>query len=360
MGEKLAVTRLGMPEMLRVTGELKSLRDETVMVTVLELPLGTETEVRLEAMVKSGASFTVRKMFTVWLRLPLVPVTVMVKLPVVAVELAVRERVEVPGGVTGLGVNEAVTPDGRPDAASVTAPENPATGDRVMVVVPAEPLRYIVTDVGLAEMVKSGLGSTVRVRVVECDSEPLTPVMVIVKVPGAAVAPAEIVSVERTEPPGVGVTGLGVKNEETPVGRPEVDRVTGLLNSPMEVTVIVTAPELSCCIVREDPIEETEKSAFGLTVKETVVDRSREPEVPMIVSVKVPVAAVELAERVRMVVVNPFAGGVAGLTEKVPVTPLGRPDTVKLTAWLKSPVDAIVIVTVPVPPLSIVRDAGLG
>ncbi len=45
---------------------------------------------------------------------------VMVKLPVVAVGLAVKDSVDVPGGVSWVGVKVAVTPGGRPVADNVT------------------------------------------------------------------------------------------------------------------------------------------------------------------------------------------------------------------------------------------------
>lgn len=50
----------------------------------------------------------------------LVPVIVTVKLPVVAEELAVRDSVDTPGGVSGLGVKMPVTPNGRPVTVRVT------------------------------------------------------------------------------------------------------------------------------------------------------------------------------------------------------------------------------------------------
>jgi len=56
---------------------------------------------------------------------------VTVELPVAAVLLAVNVSILVL--VAGFGLNEAVTPVGRPDAARVTAPVNPLIGFTMMV-----------------------------------------------------------------------------------------------------------------------------------------------------------------------------------------------------------------------------------
>lgn len=91
-----------------------------VIVTVPELPLMMVRDVGFARREKSGGGFTVRSMFTDWVELALVPVTVMVKLPVAAEELAISDSVDVPGGFKGLGVKVAMTPDGSPVTASVT------------------------------------------------------------------------------------------------------------------------------------------------------------------------------------------------------------------------------------------------
>ena len=75
--------------------------------------------------------------------------------------------------------------------------------------------------------------------------------------------------------------------------------------------------------------------AEELTVREMVVLLEREPEVPVIVMVAVPVAAVEEAVNVSVEVALPFAGGVTGLVEKVAVTPLGNPLALSVVAELK-------------------------
>ena len=49
----------------------------------------------------------------------------------------------------------------------------------------------------------------------------------------------------------------------------------------------------------------------------------------------VPVGAVEEAVKVKAEVALPLAGGVTGLVEKTPVTPVGSPETLSVVAELK-------------------------
>ena len=64
--------------------------------------------------------------------------------------------------VVGLVANAAVTPLGRPEAASFTLPVNPFWPETLMVDVPEEP-RATVREVGEALRVKAGAGFTVSV-----------------------------------------------------------------------------------------------------------------------------------------------------------------------------------------------------
>jgi hypothetical protein len=77
----------------------------------------------------------------VLVRLPDVPVIVTVTVPVVAVPLAVN--VSVLEAVAGLGLNDAVTPLGRPDADKLTLPLKPFCGVIVTVLVPLAPCAMI-------------------------------------------------------------------------------------------------------------------------------------------------------------------------------------------------------------------------
>ena len=73
----------------------------------------------------------------VFVKLPDEPVTVTETVPVAAVLLAVSVNVLVLAVL--LGLNEAVTPLGRPDADKLTLPLKPPCGMTVMVLVPLAP-----------------------------------------------------------------------------------------------------------------------------------------------------------------------------------------------------------------------------
>ena len=73
----------------------------------------------------------------VFVKLPEVPTMVTGNVPTAAVLAAVRARVLVVAVV--LGVNEAVTPAGRPEAARVTLLLKPFCGLTVMVLAPLAP-----------------------------------------------------------------------------------------------------------------------------------------------------------------------------------------------------------------------------
>ena len=70
-------------------------------------------------------------------KMPDAPVTVTVTVPVVAVLLAVSVSVLV--AVAGFGLNDAVTPLGRPDADKLTLPPKPFCGVIVTALVPLAP-----------------------------------------------------------------------------------------------------------------------------------------------------------------------------------------------------------------------------
>ena len=154
--ENAAVTPVGRPVALNVVAELKPPVLVMVIVLVPPAPWVTVTDAGEAAMVKFGVAvvLTVRATVVVAVRLPEVPVIVTVDVPVVAVLLAVSVSTLVP--VVGFVPNAAVTPLGRPDAASVTLPENPPASITVTVLVPLLPW---VTDklLGEAESVKLGV-----------------------------------------------------------------------------------------------------------------------------------------------------------------------------------------------------------
>jgi hypothetical protein len=101
--------------------------------------------------VKFGAAFTLRLTVVVLVELPELPVMVTVAVPVVAVLFA--ESVSVLVVEALLGVKEAVTPPGRPDADRLTFPEKPPIGVTVMVLMPLVPCTRV-TLLGEAERPK--------------------------------------------------------------------------------------------------------------------------------------------------------------------------------------------------------------
>ena len=99
---------------------------------------------------------------------------------------------------------------------------------------------------------------------------------------------------------------------------------------------------------------ESEKSgvATAFTVSETVVVWVKAPEVPVIVTVEVPVVAVELALNVSKL------EDVVGLVPKVAVTPAGRPEAERVTLPVKPPLGVTVIVELPLLPCVTVKLLG--
>jgi hypothetical protein len=87
-------------------------------------------------------------------------------------------------------------------------------------------------------------------------------------------------------------------------------------------------------------------------VRAIVVKFDKLPDVPVMVTVAVPVVAVLLAVNVNVLVV------VAGFVLNDAVTPLGRPDADKVTLPLKPFCGVTVIVLVPAVPCVIVKLLG--
>jgi hypothetical protein len=87
--------------------------------------------------VGSGGAVTVRVIAVVCVNVPDVPVMVTVTVPMGAAPLTASVNVLV--AVAGLGLNDAVTPLGSPDADKVTPPLKPFWGVTVIVLVPLCP-----------------------------------------------------------------------------------------------------------------------------------------------------------------------------------------------------------------------------
>jgi hypothetical protein len=139
-----------MPEADKVTAELNPFAGVMVMVVV---PLLLRAMLRVVGdtdKLKLGAGVTVSEIVVDLFRLPLTPLTVIVKVPVAALVPAVRVNALVPVVLTGL--KDAVTPLGRPEADRLTAPAKPFEGVIVMLLVPWLPCAML-SAVGEAESV---------------------------------------------------------------------------------------------------------------------------------------------------------------------------------------------------------------
>jgi hypothetical protein len=133
-GLNAEATPVGKPDAESVTLPVNPFAGVMVIVLVPLLPGMTVSAFGEAAMRKVGAALTVKLIVVVCVRLPEVPVMVTVAAPVVAVELTVRVSVLVV--VAGFGLKAAVTPAGKPEAESDTAPLKPFTAVIVIVLDP--------------------------------------------------------------------------------------------------------------------------------------------------------------------------------------------------------------------------------
>ena len=177
---------------------------------------------------------------------------------------------------------------------------------------------------------------------------PDVPVIVTVTVPLAAVLLAVNVTVLLE------VAGFGLIEAVTPLGNPDADKVT-LPVKPFEaVIVIVLVPLLPRVIVRlfgeADKVKFAAVEAFTVRLIEVVWVKPL--DVPVTVTVAVPVAAVLLAVSVNTL------EEVAGFGLKDAVTPVGKPEAEKVTLPLKPFDGVIVTVLVPLVPCAIVTLLG--
>jgi hypothetical protein len=187
-----------------------------------------------------------------------VPVMVTVTVPGVAVLLAVS--VNVLAVVVLVGLKDAATPLGRPNADKPTLPPKPFCGVTAIVLVPLAPCA-IVTLLGEAESVKfaGGRAVTVSETVAALDKLPDVPVMVTVTVPGVAVLLAVSVNVLAV------VVLVGLKDAVTPLGRFDADKLMLPLKPFWGVTVIVLVVLAPCAMVTLLGDAEIEKLGGGAT-----------------------------------------------------------------------------------------------
>jgi hypothetical protein len=132
------------------------------IVDVAGLPAVNQTLVGSATREKSGGAFTVTSIVAVWVRLPLVPVTVTVYGPVVE-DVSVQVEVCVPLMLEGEHV--VVIPERFEELASETVPLKPPVGVKAIVDV-VDPPETKDTRFGAAAREKSGAALTVVAMVV--------------------------------------------------------------------------------------------------------------------------------------------------------------------------------------------------
>jgi hypothetical protein len=311
-----AVTPLGRPEAASVTLPVNPFAPVTLIVSVPLPPCTTESVAAVGASVKLGDRFTVSAIVVEAVTLPEVPVIVTVDVPVVAVAAAVNVTTLDP--VAGFVPKLAVTPAGRPVAASVTLPVNPFAPVTLTVSVAVLPCTTE-TLAAVGASVKLGDRFTVNAIVVEAVRVPDVPVIVTVAAPVTAVAVA--VNVTTLDP----VVGFVAKLAVTPVGNPVAASVTLPVNPFAPVTFTVSVAVLPCTTETLGAVGATVKLAGEFTVNAIVVEAVKLPDVPVIVTVAGPVVAVPVA--VNVTTLDPVVGFVANAA----VTPLGSPVAASVT-----------------------------
>jgi hypothetical protein len=336
-----AVTPVGRPEMASVTAPVNPFASSTLMVS-LTLVLCAVDNVAAEAHSEKlpAVDVTANEMWVVAVSVPDVPVIVTEDVPAVAVLAAVKVMMLAP--VVGLVPKAAVTPVGRPVAASVTLPAKPPIGVTVMVSVPVLPVA-MESEAAEGARVKPAAEAIVKAIAVVAVSVPDVQVMVRLLTPMAAVLAA--VTVSKLEV----LNGLVPKDAVTPAGKPEMLHVMLPVNPFRSVAVMVSVPLELGARVSAAAEGATVKAGPAVIVTAMVVVEVREPEVPVIVTVEVPTGAVILAESVSTLVVA------VGLVANEAVTPVGRPDAERVTDPANGLTSATVMVTVQLPPCGMVQ-----
>jgi hypothetical protein len=145
-GAKLALTPLGRPLALRDTLPVRPPTKARVIVLVGFVPGGSEIAAGETEIVKLGSAVTVRASVAVSTVEPLVPVTVTVSVPTVAVFDAVKVSVLPADPVTEAGLKAAVTPEGKPLTVSATALSKPFIAETVMLLAADVPCSTVAPD----------------------------------------------------------------------------------------------------------------------------------------------------------------------------------------------------------------------
>jgi len=160
-GLKEAETPFPNPETENVTLPPKPFEGVIVMAVVPSLPRATFKLDGDAERLKFGAAVTAREIVVEALKLPDVPVTVTSNVPVTATVLALSCSVLIPVVLGGL--NDAVTPLGKPEADKLTLSLKPLSGVTLMVLEPLLPWATL-SKLGDAKSVKLGAGLMARVN----------------------------------------------------------------------------------------------------------------------------------------------------------------------------------------------------
>ena len=204
-----------------------------------------------------------RETLVVFVLPPPEPVMVSVKVPVLAFEVVVTFRVDVPepGAAMDAGLKLTVAPEPWPVADKAIAELKPFTAAVVILEVPELPLLTVI-EVGDALIVKLAAGGevTVRLTVHVCVMPPPVPVTVMVYVPVAVVEATAMVMVE-VPLPGAAMD-VGLKVTLTPAGWPVADKATAASKPFTIVLVIVDVPLLPC--TTETGVGEAEMVKLGV------------------------------------------------------------------------------------------------
>jgi hypothetical protein len=213
---------------------------------------------------KSGdaVALTVSANVAAWLRLPDVPVIVTVAVPIAALPLAVSVNALLL--VAEAGLNDAVTPLGRPDAARLTLPVKPFNLPTVIVLEPLNPCASVRL-AGAVVRLKSGGGATVKDTVAVWLRLPDVPVIVTVAAPVVALLLAVRVNVLLL------VAGFGLNDAVTPPGSPDAARLTLPVNPFNAPTATDPVPSVTCVMLRLAGDADKEKFGAKLTVNASVV-----------------------------------------------------------------------------------------
>jgi hypothetical protein len=280
-----------------------------------------------------GGAATVTVSARVAVRLPEEPLTVN-WVALSAAELA-AVSVSVLGVLAPAGLNDAVTPVGKPAAVSATAPLKPPCGLTVMVAVPGLP-EATPTLVAEEIRVKPGAAVTVKPRVAAAKMLPDFAVMVTVAVPMAAETPAASVSfTPELAGPIVAVT---------PIGNPAAVRVTAPVKPFTAVIVTMLLADIPRGTLRLAGATPSVKPGAPFTVKLSATETDVVPSVPVTVTAAVPVVAAGAAVNVTVLVVAVVAGLNAA------VTPLGSPATLSVTLPLNPLLGVTAMVSVALAP----------